>query len=406
MKMTFPDGFFSLPVFREEQREAEATIASILAHAATLITFAFLFNIPSVRRVTGVTLREWLILVSIHVLFVYVPAVILKWGWKNLFWGLHVMLLNTGLCCLLVFFSARIDSILWVFYFLYAAIMANAFAMNIYSLLVLFFSPLITAYAMQASSYFNDPLSDWIRALLISSLGVTLYAYNGSLSGKYMAVLRRNAELEKILEMERERAHIAREMHDGIGAEFTGIISYTGKGISSLGEGADMEAVREVFGRIDDSSRRGIKEVRSLIHTISQESQTVEFLVSYLKRYASDILSGQNISIRVADETGGCAKVVPSHIFIAVFRIVQESCQNILKHSGATEVNMAFRLNGKGLEVEVMDNGKGFDYAAATGNGGHGLRNMEKRVKELGGEIAFAAMPGKGAEIRARFPLT
>lgn len=405
MKMTFQDEFFSLPAIREEYHKAESSIPSLLAHAAILVAMSFIFNIPSVTRITGIIPREWLIIASIHILFVYMPFVIRNWQRKTVFWGLYVMSLNTGLCCLLIFFSGRIDSIFWVFYFLYAAVMANAFGLNIYSLLILSLFPLITAFAMQINGYLNDPVSDWIRTLLVSTLGVSLYAYNGRLTGKFMALLRRNAELEKTLEMERERAHIAREMHDGIGAEFTGIISYTGKGISSLSDGVDTEAVREVLERIDDSSRRGIKELRSLIHALSQESQTVEFLVSYLRRYANDLLGGQDICVKVADETQGCAKAVPSHIFIAVFRLVQEVCQNILKHSGGTEVNMTFRISGSELGIEVMDNGKGFDFDAAKGNGGHGLRNMEKRVKELGGEIAFTSEAGKGTVIKVRAPL-
>ena len=94
---------------------------------------------------------------------------------------------------------------------------------------------------------------------------------------------------------------------------------------------------------------------------------------------------------------------------VLVFRVVQEALANVARHAGASRVRVRGRLRGGGLEVEVVDDGVGFDEgrarqrAAATGH--LGLRSMAERLEAAGGQLTIDAVPGHGARVRLRLPL-
>lgn len=94
---------------------------------------------------------------------------------------------------------------------------------------------------------------------------------------------------------------------------------------------------------------------------------------------------------------------------VLVFRVVQEALANVAKHSDASTVRVHGRRDGATLEVEVIDDGVGFDEAVARERAmatGHlGLRSMAERLEAAGGEVAIEAAPGRGARVRLRLPL-
>lgn len=128
--------------------------------------------------------------------------------------------------------------------------------------------------------------------------------------------------------------------------------------------------------------------------------------MAYIKRYSCDLLGAKGIKLTVGEPFHAEDVVLPASVLINIIRIIQEACHNIIKHAEADNVAISFSKDGSWLVLTIEDNGKGFDPDAAICNGGHGLRNMEKRVKELGGEIAFTSISGQGTVIKARFPLT
>jgi signal transduction histidine kinase len=82
---------------------------------------------------------------------------------------------------------------------------------------------------------------------------------------------------------------------------------------------------------------------------------------------------------------------------------VSEALANALKHADAGRVEVEIGYGGGQLTLEVRDDGRGFDAAAAAGSG---LRNMDDRVEALGGRLTVRGRPGEGAHIGARLPAT
>jgi signal transduction histidine kinase len=94
---------------------------------------------------------------------------------------------------------------------------------------------------------------------------------------------------------------------------------------------------------------------------------------------------------------------------VLVFRVVQEALANVAKHADASTVRVWGRLDGGALEVEIHDDGVGFDQArarkAAMATGHLGLRSMAERLEAAGGRLVLDTAPGRGATVRLRLPL-
>jgi signal transduction histidine kinase len=88
---------------------------------------------------------------------------------------------------------------------------------------------------------------------------------------------------------------------------------------------------------------------------------------------------------------------------ISIYRIVQECVNNILKHSHATEARVIVNRNGQDVQINVSDNGEGFNLNERThGRRGFGLTGLAERAKMLGGTVSVQSTPGKGTTISVR----
>jgi signal transduction histidine kinase len=91
-------------------------------------------------------------------------------------------------------------------------------------------------------------------------------------------------------------------------------------------------------------------------------------------------------------------------IVLQLTRIVQEALANVRKHSNATRVNLNLRREGQALVLEVKDNGRGFDTAAALDGrtGRFGLSTMQERAEEIGAVLSIHSQPGFGTAVQVR----
>lgn len=88
----------------------------------------------------------------------------------------------------------------------------------------------------------------------------------------------------------------------------------------------------------------------------------------------------------------------------SLFRVVQESCNNIRKHAGASQVDIHLHDTGDELLLEVIDNGIGLPDDKRDNPRSFGLRGMNERIRALGGEFSIMSRPGKGTMVRASVP--
>ena len=95
-------------------------------------------------------------------------------------------------------------------------------------------------------------------------------------------------------------------------------------------------------------------------------------------------------------------KLFPVIMEEALYHIAIEALNNAIKHAAATSVKLSLRTGDRWVELEIADDGRGFDPGSAGSRGGMGLAGMRKRVEELGGTLTVHSVPDKGTTITAR----
>ncbi|HEX6268956.1 MAG TPA: sensor histidine kinase [Anaerolineales bacterium] len=203
---------------------------------------------------------------------------------------------------------------------------------------------------------------------------------------------------------EAERQRIARDLHDE-----------TGQSLTAIGMG-----LRGLSGRLSTRNKEGIKTLHQLETLTADSLKELERLISDLRPshlddlglsaalrwYAGRIQEHASISIRV-DITGE-EKDLEDAVKITIFRIIQESLNNIIKHAQANHVNIRLCFEERNVRIEVWDNGIGFDtdqvQQKRTSRASLGLAGMEERAALLGGNVSIQSRPGYGTDVEALIP--
>lgn len=194
---------------------------------------------------------------------------------------------------------------------------------------------------------------------------------------------------------EEERAHIAREIHDELGQQLTGLkmdIAWLSRK-KNIEEAARDQKLKEILGFLDGT----VNTVRRLSAELRPSILDDLGLVEALEWWSSEFekRSGIPCSFTPPDDH----IEVPSGIAIGLFRIYQESLTNVARHANAINVLAELTCASGQLILKITDNGKGFD----TGNTGHkktlGLLGMKERTLMMGGGYEIISAPGKGTTV-------
>jgi len=110
----------------------------------------------------------------------------------------------------------------------------------------------------------------------------------------------------------------------------------------------------------------------------------------------------RNSGTEVEVQAEGVPENLPDEVNVVLYRLVQEALHNAARHSGARNARVSVTRNGRGIVVEVRDDGRGFDPQHTRGLG---ILGMEERVRRLGGRLTIDSQPGGGATVRAELPL-
>lgn len=199
---------------------------------------------------------------------------------------------------------------------------------------------------------------------------------------------------------EQERRRIAREIHD----DFTQRLAFVSMKIGNLAGrdrpssaaelDADLEDVREATAAVAN-------DLRDLSRQLHPAMLEFLGLVGALRAQCEDFqrLRGIETSFKVS----ACDQDASQQAGMCLYRVLQESLMNIAKHSGATQACVSLARRGNVLEMQVRDEGRGFE-PAEQGNRGIGLTNMEERVRLLEGSLVIKTEPGRGTEVLVRLP--
>jgi two-component system NarL family sensor kinase len=197
-----------------------------------------------------------------------------------------------------------------------------------------------------------------------------------------------------------ERERIARELHDGIGQQITGL-RFRLEDLAGRVSGVDHDAgdrVREALAITEDAGR----DVRELAHGMMPRSLGTLGLAPALQDMLSKAFGRTGIRWSF-DHLGVEGRLGPERE-VGVYRIAQELTGNVLKHAGAREVQVQLLRNKGHLVLMVTDDGGGFDPARVPGDG-MGLTGMRDRARLLGGTLQFESVMGHGTTVTLRIPV-
>jgi signal transduction histidine kinase len=203
-------------------------------------------------------------------------------------------------------------------------------------------------------------------------------------------------ELERKQMVERERARIAKDIHDDLGASLTLI--------AVLGDLAKKERVGERIEKMSSTAREAVKSLDEIVWAVNPRNDTLAHLIDYTGQFATDYLRDAGIRCLLDVPEHTPVREVPANVRHNVFLVVKEALQNIVKHAHATEVWLRIITSEQSLRIQVEDNGCGFDRAPQDA-WADGLRNMRQRLVEIGGECKIESHVGSGTSIIVELPL-
>ena len=228
----------------------------------------------------------------------------------------------------------------------------------------------------------------WFQVTLLS-----FFALLVAICLRLLAKVTMQSQEQQILQ--RERARIARDIHDDLGAVVTQLVL---QGEMAQSELADKPEMRSKFKRVSDTGRRLVQSINEVVWMVNSQRDSLRDFENYVCRYTENFLRASSIRCRL-DVDGE----IPEAAFDlarrrSLFLAIKEALNNATKHSGATEVLLKLQIEKDEVKVTVEDNGKGFDPAARDCRG-NGLSNLAQRMAEVGGRCQIVSQPGTGCRV-------
>jgi signal transduction histidine kinase len=220
---------------------------------------------------------------------------------------------------------------------------------------------------------------------------------------------RRLAEMERERQLEQERARIARDLHDDVGAGLTEIA------VQADWLRRDVEQLHdaEITSRADRVCQSAVELIRSvdaIVWAVNPKNDTLDRFVGYLTQSADQFVRAAGLGIRldVPDEVP--ARPLSGRMRHNLFLIVREVVNNAVKHADARLVRLGVRLDeglaGSCVTLTIEDDGRGFDPHEPAADGHHfGLANIRRRADDIGGTLTLTSRPGSGTRVEVTAPL-
>lgn len=237
----------------------------------------------------------------------------------------------------------------------------------------------------------------WQTWWFLGFCGVAAFVAVGG-TARYLTKRKMQRELETLERqhaLERERARIAQDIHDDLGAGLTRITMLSDLTHVEREHPAEVKAYSE---KISSTAREMVRAMDEIVWAVSPKNDTLNSLVEYLDLFADEFFENSKMRCLVERDAEFPNSNISAEVRHNVFLVFKESLNNTLKHSGAAEVRIHMGMVSGGFRIEIRDDGVGFDLAARRGVR-HGLDNMSRRMREAGGCFDLWSEPGKGTKI-------
>ena len=204
----------------------------------------------------------------------------------------------------------------------------------------------------------------------------------------------RESEMEKAVAAERSR--LARELHDSVTQSLYSLTLFT-EAARHMAEEMGEENIEQYIGQIGVIGLHALKEMRLLVYELQPPELERDGLVRVLRKRLEAVEGRAGVEARViVDEF----IKLPGGVEQELYRIAQEALNNALKHAAAASVVVYLRqINGR-IEMEIVDDGVGFNPEVLPDRGGMGLKSIRERAEQLGGSVTIRSQPGGGTSVK------
>jgi ligand-binding sensor domain-containing protein/signal transduction histidine kinase len=264
-----------------------------------------------------------------------------------------------------------------------------------------------TSLLLTVLPYFWQTL--WFRVLGLS--GTVLLSSAGVWYGTRRRMRRKLEILEHQRAVEQERARIAKDIHDDLGASLTRI------NLLSQSVRRDTDDPSQTIKNLDQictTARQLTRTMDEIVWAVDPQHDTLDSLANYFSKLIHELLGASGIRCRLDFPVQLPAWPLTAEVRHNLFLAFKEALHNVLKHSAATEVRISFALEPAAVAVSITDNGRGFDptvLAETAPNGGqprlrlNGVVNMRKRLQEIGGHCEIKSKRGRGTQVTFYLPV-
>lgn len=201
--------------------------------------------------------------------------------------------------------------------------------------------------------------------------------------------------------LDNERLRISRDIHDDLGARLTEMMLLSDQVKRDKSRADQVDAY---VGRISDVAREAVRDLDAIIWAVNPKNDFLDSLGAYIFQYVEKYLGMTLIRCRLDADDELPHYPLPSEVRHNLFLVVKEAINNIVKHSGASEVWVRFKSENSALAITIEDNGKGF-LAGENPRCRNGLQNMENRVRDIGGQFELMSQIGQGTQIKIQLNL-
>ena len=212
---------------------------------------------------------------------------------------------------------------------------------------------------------------------------------------------RRLERLRQQHAVEQERARIAQDIHDELGANLTSIGLLADMGARHK---ADPGALARDLDHISQTARESVAAMDAIVWALNPRNDSLDHFANYVAQFTRDFFRPTQLRTRLELPANLPEQPLTTETRHQLFLLVKESFNNIVRHAQATEVRLELACENGHLRLTVADDGKGLPDQAA-GEGQDGLANLRERIERLGGTLRVESQAGRGTRLDFALPL-
>jgi len=212
---------------------------------------------------------------------------------------------------------------------------------------------------------------------------------------------RKLAAVERARALEQERARIARDIHDDLGASLTQVALLGDMAGKAMGSPDELRAQTR---QISEAAHEMAQSLEAIVWAVRPENDTLRSLIEYMNRRTDELFEKMPRQYQFVAPAQLPESSVHAEVRHNVFLAYKEALTNALKYAQATAVRIEITCDHSTCRITVADNGKGFETSGVR-SGGTGLKNMQLRLEEIGGRADVQTQVGQGTTVRLEFPL-